>query len=197
MVFSLTQVMGWLVYYKYAVLFPIMVVEGPIITVIAGFLSSLGHLNLLTAYSIVVLGDIVGDSLYYMAGRWGRTYLFRRWGRYVGVTIEGIIQFQEYLTKHPAKTRVVAKLSHVVGVPVIVAAGMANIPYWKFLGSIFLATVPKSLLLIMIGFYFGQGYAKIAKYLDYTTLGMIVLMTFVILFYPIAKRRVHAFFTKE
>jgi membrane protein DedA with SNARE-associated domain len=52
--FSLIQVIGWLVHYKYVVLFPIMVVEGPIITVLAGFLASLGSLNLLAAYSIVV-----------------------------------------------------------------------------------------------------------------------------------------------
>jgi membrane protein DedA with SNARE-associated domain len=61
---SLTEVVQWLLYYKYFVLFPIMVVEGPIITIIAGFLVSLGHLNGLAAYAVLVAGDVTGDSIY-------------------------------------------------------------------------------------------------------------------------------------
>jgi membrane protein DedA with SNARE-associated domain len=195
--FSLTQMMGWLVQYKYVVLFPIMIVEGPIITVIAGFLSSLGYLNLFVAYSVVVMGDVVGDSLYYLAGRWGRMYLFRQWGRSIGITMERMIQLQQFFTKHTMKTLIVGKLSHAIGAPVLVAAGMAHIPYWKFLGINFLATLPKSLLLLLIGFYFGQGYAKIDTYLDYTALGTVVLAMLLLLCYPIIKRFVHTFFTRE
>lgn len=69
---SFQQIISLLTAYKYFFLFPIVVVEGPIITVIAGFLSSLGYLNIIIAYLVVVAGDIVGDSAYYAIGFYGR-----------------------------------------------------------------------------------------------------------------------------
>lgn len=190
MIFSLAQVMQWLLHYKYFVLFPVMVVEGPIVTIIAGFLSSSGYLNIFVAYVVVVIGDLVGDSIYYAGGRWGRKRFVSRWGRYVGVTIERIMQLQEYFAKHKAKTLIVAKLSHAIGAPVLVAAGVANVPYWQFVGINFLATLPKSLVLLLIGFYFGRGYARISEYLDYTALGMIALAALLIMLY-LMKKKIH------
>lgn len=190
MIFSLTQVMQWLLHYKYFVLFPVMVVEGPMITVIAGFLSSLGYLNIFVVYVVVVIGDLVGDSIYYAGGRWGRKRFVRRWGRYVGIRMERIMQLQEYFAKHKAKTLIVAKLSHAIGAPVLVAAGVANVPYWQFVGINFLAALPKSLVLLLIGFYFGKGYAKISEYLDYTALGTVALAALLIMLYLI-KKKIH------
>jgi hypothetical protein len=56
MVFPIEKVAQWIFSYKYLVLFPVMVVEGPIITVIAGFLVSLWRLNGLAAYAVLVAG---------------------------------------------------------------------------------------------------------------------------------------------
>ena len=102
MIFSLSQILGWLIQYKYIVLFPIMVFEGPIITILAGFLSSLGYLNIFIAYGIVVMGDIVGDSLYYAAGRWSKQFIFTRWGRYIGVTTERMTLLRRFFARHRA-----------------------------------------------------------------------------------------------
>lgn len=54
MLFPLQEVLQWIFSYKYLVFFPVMVVEGPIITVIAGFLVSLVHLTGLAAYAVLV-----------------------------------------------------------------------------------------------------------------------------------------------
>ncbi len=197
MIFSLTQILGWLIQYKYLVLFPIMVIEGPIVTILAGFLSSLGYLNIFMAYSIVVMGDIVGDSLYYAAGRWGQHVIFTRWGRYIGVTAERVTQLRQFFARHTMKTLMFGKLSHAVGAPVLVAAGLAHVPYWKFLGINFLATLPKSLVLIVLGFYFGHSYTRIKTYLDYTAAGMILVALIAILVYPRIQRRGQTFFTEE
>ena len=60
--FSLDQIIGWLLVYKYFILFPVMVIEGPIITIIAGFLSSLELLNPFLVYVVVVIADLTGSS---------------------------------------------------------------------------------------------------------------------------------------
>lgn len=188
MVFSFTQLVPWLIHYRYFVLFPIVVVEGPIVTVIAGFLSSLGYLNVFVAYGVVVLGDLAGDSIYYAAGRWGKEGFLKRWGRFIGITMERIKQLQEYFAKHKGKTLILGKLSYGVGAPVLVAAGVADVPYCEFVGFNFIATLPKCLVLLLIGYYGGQGFTKISRYLDYTALGMLALAVLFTVVYLMMKR---------
>lgn len=60
----LQQIILLLTAHKYLFLFPAAVVEGPIVTVIAGFLSSLGIFNIFIAYAVVVVSDIVGDIMH-------------------------------------------------------------------------------------------------------------------------------------
>lgn len=52
---SIDYIIHFLITYKYAVLLPIAIPEGPIIAVIAGFLSSQGILDLSIAFVIIVL----------------------------------------------------------------------------------------------------------------------------------------------
>jgi membrane protein DedA with SNARE-associated domain len=193
---SLTQVVQWLLHYKYFVLLPIVMLEGPIITIIAGFLASLGYLDLLLAYVVVVGGDLIADSIYYAAGRWGKEHLLGRWGKHVGLTRERITRLQDYFAKHKGKTLVGGKFTLGIGAPILAAAGMAKVPYWEFLGINLLATLPKSLILLLIGFFFGRGYTRISRYLDYTALGMLALAGLFIILY-LTMRRVAGKFSRR
>jgi membrane-associated protein len=194
---SLTQVVQWLLHYKYFVLFPIMVVEGPIITIIAGFLVSLGHLDVLATYAVLVVGDVTGDSIYYAIGRWSKGPVFGRWGRFLGLTEKRMKGLETYFHHHKAKTLIIGKWSHAVGAPVLAAAGLARVPYGQFLAINFLATLPKTLLLLLIGFYFGRSYPRIATYLDYTAIAMIALACFLAVLYVVMKMISKKFFNKR
>jgi len=185
---SLNQIMQWLLHYKYIVLLPVVAIEGPIITVIAGFLASLGYLDFLLAFTVVVAGDLMADSVYYALGRWGKERLLGRWGRYVGLTRERITQLDNYFEKHKVKTLIGGKFTLAIGTPILAAAGVAKVPYWEFLGINLLATMPKSLIFLLIGFFFGSGYTRISKYLDYTALGMIGLAGVFVVLYFIIRR---------
>ena len=55
--------------YKYLILLPFAVFEGPIATVIGGFLASIGVLNFFWVFVISVLGDFLGDSAWWAIGR--------------------------------------------------------------------------------------------------------------------------------
>ena len=112
-----------------------VVVEGPIITVIAGFLSSPGHLNIFIAYGVVVVGDLTGDTVSYMLGRWGGIKFVKRWGRYIGLTAERVQKFEEHFNHHAAKTIILGKLAYSIEMPFLFAAGFAKVPY-KFFFSI-------------------------------------------------------------
>ena len=64
--------------YKYLILFPLAIIEGPIVTVIAGFLCSQAILEPFYVFPIIVIGDILGDSLYYGLGRWSQLPVIKK-----------------------------------------------------------------------------------------------------------------------
>jgi membrane protein DedA with SNARE-associated domain len=187
MTFSFAQIINLLVVYKYLFLFPITVFEGPIVTIIAGFLSSIGIFNFFLAYIVIVVGDLVGDCFYYSIGRFGRKGFLERWGHYIGITPERISNLESHFDKHSGKTLIIGKLT-AVGAILLVAAGVAKMPLGKFIWYNFLPTVPKSFILLLIGYYFGQAYLTWDKYLKYTALSTIGLLILVVAVYFLIKK---------
>jgi len=170
MLFSFEQIIPWLLQYKYFAIFPLAFFEGPIITVIAGFLSSLGYLNFLVAYLVIVIADLTSDLIYFWLGEFGGRRFIAKRGRYFGIASKQAERLEKYFRRHSGKMLFLGKLLHGVGTVFLVAAGLAKMPFLKFIFYNSLATLLKSLILLVIGFYFGQAFATINIYLENITL---------------------------
>lgn len=190
------QIIPWLLAYKYVVLLPLTVIEGPIVTIIAGFLSSASHLNLWIAYLIVIVGDLLGDCIFYAIGRWGGGEGIRRWGKYVGITVDGMTRLEKHFERHAGKTLIAAKLTHAIGAIVLAAAGLAKVPIGRFVWYNFLATIPKSLALILVGYYFGRAYVAYNQFLSTATLFTLASAGLALLAY-VALRRFGKLYEKD
>ncbi len=191
---ALNKIFSLLIQYKYLVLFPAIVIEGPIVTVIAGFLSSLGYFNLLALYIVAATGDLAGDTIYYALGRWGGRGFINKWGKYLKINLENVTRLEKIFREHGGKTLMAGKITHLIGAPILAAAGAAKMSYKKFLLFNTAATLPKSLVLVLIGYYFGKEYMHINKILDYITFATLLLIT-VILF--IFRKRILSFFYED
>jgi membrane protein DedA with SNARE-associated domain len=156
--------------YGYFILILGAMAEGPIITIIAGFLASQGSLNILLAYLALIFGNLAGDMLYYSIGRFGKKAFIDKWGRWFGMTGERVEKIAAHFDAHSGKTLMFGKLTHVLGWPILMAAGISGMPAGRFLWFNFLGEVPKSLIFIAIGYYAGYAYQKIGHYLDETFL---------------------------
>jgi membrane protein DedA with SNARE-associated domain len=183
MFFSFPQILALLQTYKYLVLFPIAVIEGPIITIIAGFLVAHGYLGFLLTYILLIIADVAGDALYYAIGYFGNIGIIERWGRLFGVTPERIRKIEEHFAKHSGTTLVFGKFSHVTGAPILIAAGIAKMPLPQFLFINFLSTIPKSFALLLVGYYFGYAYQKINQYFGYATWAGAIVIAAILLVY--------------
>ncbi len=181
--FSYPQIIQWLAVYKYFVLFPIVVIEGPIITIISGFLASVGKMNFFLAYAVIAIGDVAGDSIYYAMGYWGRKKFIERWGHYIGITFARVEKLEKHFTQHGGKTLMLGKISHGIGGVFLAAAGVARMPFRKFLWYNFIATLPKSLALMLVGYYFGFAYERMNSYLSWIGFFIAAIAIFAIIFY--------------
>jgi len=76
------------------------------------------------------------------------------------------------------RTLLLGKMTHSAGAAVLVAAGLARMPALRFGWINLVATVPKSLLFVTIGYGFGSAYARIDNWISRASLvllGLIVL----------------------
>jgi membrane-associated protein len=183
---SFDQIIPWLLHYKYLALFPLTVVEGPIITVVTGFFASLGYINFFIAYIVIVAGDLVGDVLHYLFGRIGGRKVVDRWGKFFGVHQGHIDALEKQYAIRGSKLLFLGKMSHGVGGAFLIGAGIIKMPFDKFFFSNMLATFIKSLILLLVGFYFGHAYKLINSILEkiaLATIAIFILSTIAYFFY--------------
>lgn len=149
-------------HYKYAIIFPISILEGPIIGIISGVLVATGVLGAVAVFFTLFAGDTVGDLLYYVLGRWGGTrFIQTRWGRRLGITPERVQYFSEQFTKHDWKILLVSKVDLTglpTGVSILFASGVARVPISKFLIYTTIPGIVRIMCLEGIGIYLGQGF---------------------------------------
>ncbi len=170
---SLARIVQLLLQYKYYFLFPVAIVEGPIVATISGFLISKGILNFFAAYGVLVIGDVVGDSICYAIGRFGGRPFIKRWGYIFGIDETRVAATEKHFANHAATTLFFGK-TQPYGTVILAVAGISKMDYRKFLWINTLGTLIKSLIFITIGYYFGREYEKINKYINYVGITFIV-----------------------
>jgi membrane-associated protein len=166
---------GFLIKYKYEVIFPIAILEGPIITLISGILVSLGYLSFWPTLAVVFLGDMISDSGLYALGRFGRDLaaklpFFRRTERHIE-------RLESHYQNHPFRTIAVSKVSYGLGTLFLIAAGGAKLGYRKFMRYATPLNALKSTALLAGGYYFGRVAVRASRrYLPYYALAVIIIV---------------------
>jgi membrane protein DedA with SNARE-associated domain len=160
--------------YGLLLLFPIAVVEGPIATIIAGYLASRGYFNIYAVYFVVVLADLVGDTIWYLLGRFGHRLILMRWGPRFGVSEERLAALEKHFQVRGGRTLLIGKLSHAAGFMILLAAGASRMSFGTFIWYNILGTIPKSLFFLIIGYTFGYAYNQIDSYIFQASISIFV-----------------------
>lgn len=197
---SLTSISTFLVFlvikYRYFFLYPVAIVEGPLITMVSGFLVSIGAMNPLIVLPIIVAGDVSGDVIYYFIGRFGERWALSR----------AIIKYCGFETKkdkiiglfenHGGKFLLFGKLTHALGAVFLIGAGYSRMDLRRFILYNLVGTIIKSSILLSAGYLAGSAYGEYVKkfengafYITIISLAIIVLSLFLsrFLFFWVAK----------
>lgn len=154
---------GFLIAYGGALILPLSVIEGPIVSVATGFLAARGYFPWYWAVSMLICGDLIGDLLCYLLGR-GIGGPLSRLSRRLPARWTPSPALRHDLARNSAKMLVVGKWTHSMGYLVLVSAGMLRIPVAKFLLVNLLATIPKSTVLFGVGFFAGRDFPLLRKH---------------------------------
>ena len=181
---SLDSIMQLLLTYRYAVLFPLAAIEGPIVSFIVGFLISLGYFNPFVAYIILIFGDFIPDSLLYMFGKHAaRKSFIDRYGKRFGITERHFNVIARLWHEHSLKTMFFSKLAYGLSTPFLISAGLAHMPSRKFYTAAIPITMFQYAVLMTLGYYFGNSYTIFGKYLQNAEIIIAVVVVAVIVGY--------------
>ena len=147
---------GFLIAYGSALVLPLAVIEGPVVSIVAGFLSAQGYFRWFWVLCLLVCGDVIGDVVYYWIGRTGSIRLAGI-GRRLGLRGGLPAALQRDLARNAVKMLFIGKWTHSIGGLVLVGSGMLRVPILRFILVNLVATVPKSAVLFGFG-YFAAGY---------------------------------------
>ncbi len=181
--FTTAQVIALLQTYGYLLIFPIAFVEGPIIAILCGWFSALGILNIVVAYVLLIVGNLAGDAFYYSIGYWGGPPLIKKWGHWLRLDLDKTMKLKGHFDNHGGKILLWAKLAPDMTTTFILAgAGLAKYNFKLFFRYGLMVEIPKTAILLTIGYFVGDAYQKIVVYLDYVGAATSILLASVIAF---------------
>jgi membrane protein DedA with SNARE-associated domain len=143
-----------------------------------GVLASQGHYSIAVVIVVAAAGAIIGDNLgYWLLGRLGGRALFRKWGWLRRYSDKVIPRVERLMKAHGGKTVFFGRFIAVLRVGAAAVAGLAHMPWWRFLfwnasGGIVWATS-----VALAAFYGGKAVADaIQRYGLYAAGALVVLL---------------------
>ena len=183
--------------YGYWLMLPLMIAEGPVVTIIAAMLASLGAFNWFVVLILSIIGDMLGDVIFYWLGyRWGMGFV-RNVGKYLGITERVVERMEKYFLNHGGKTIFAVKSTTGLCWATFVTAGIVKMDFKKFLKYSFLGGVVWSGFLVAMGYFYGYLWKEIKQYISWV--GWIIFAVAIISFLVITwykKNQSEKFFKK-
>ncbi|PIN90082.1 hypothetical protein COU57_04615 [Candidatus Pacearchaeota archaeon CG10_big_fil_rev_8_21_14_0_10_32_14] len=167
----------------YVLIFLLMLIEGPIVTVAASFLASLGFFNIFVILILSFLGNFIGDYLHYQIGYYGGEKAVDKYLPKSGKSKKKILNIRKNVDNHFGKTILFIKLTPMAS-PGLIFLGYLKVPLRRFLLYSAIISLIFSMFFVAIGYYLGYAfdnwlkYFKITEYLFYFII--IVLICFMV-----------------
>lgn len=164
--------------------FPSEVVVPP-----AGYLASLGRMNLLGVIASGILGSLLGAWFnYWVALRFGRPF-FERYGRYFGVTPSALDRAEKFFARHGHVSTFTGRLLPVIRQYISLPAGVSRMSLWSFSVYTALGSGIWVVILALGGYWFGSNQEKVHSFVSRASVGLVTMVVLVGVLYVLWKRR--------
>ena len=173
-------VVAWVASHGYPLILLGMFIEGPIITTAAGFAAGMGYLNPFILYGLSILGDFLGDTVYYVIGYWHRDNL-QKHGHRFGLSPTRITFLENLFARRPIQALAIIKTTPFLTGGLFLA-GATRMPYRKYITLGIVITAIKNIPLMTIGYLAGAAHnyaSRTLHFSEYLILGGILTLVLV------------------
>ena len=171
------QVADW-GYWSYLALGALVLVEGPIATLLGAAASSAGFMNPYLVFVTASLGNLSADMLWYGLGYMGKSEWLVRYGGFFRIRKGHVDRLTEDMHKHARKLLLMAKLTVSVAVPVLIATGVAKVPWRRWFWVVFIGEAIWTGALVFLGFHFARSIAQLEFGVQLVAIGTLIVFFF-------------------
>jgi membrane protein DedA with SNARE-associated domain len=147
------------------------------IMLFAGFSVSNGELTLFGVVAAGVLGNVVGSAIAYAVGYYGRLDLLER-NRLIHVSPKHLKWADDWFERYGSWTVFFSRMLPIIRTFVSLPAGVAKMPFWRFIVLTALGSTPWVLALALVGKSVGSNWESWRHHLavlDYVVAAAIVI----------------------
>ena len=161
----------------YALIFVGMILEGDIFLFTAGFLTRAGAFDLGDVLIFAFVGVIVGDLLWYTAGK----KLVHR-SAFISKWLEHLTgHFDNHLQEHTFHTILISKFIYGIHHPILARAGHLKIPIKKFIEDDLASSILWLFVVGGLGYVSSLYFASIRHYLKFLEMALLLAVLFFII----------------
>lgn len=154
-----------------------------IVLIPAGYLAQQGEMNILSIFSVALLGSLSGAFINYFGALLIGRRLLLRYGKYIFIPSSAMEKMETFFQKHgPVSTfsgRLIPGIRQLISIP----AGLSKMPLRSFTLYTALGAGIWSMILIALGYILGENQELIALYLHQITLAVLGTLAVVIFVY--------------
>lgn len=161
------QILAYIKTIGYPAMLVLMIVEGPIATILAAFAASFGFFNVFIVLILSMLGDIIGDIILYIIGYTGGARVLVKAEKILKIKPETVAKLEKLFLLHGKKTIFAVKSTTGLCWITFIAAGTMRMKFQEFLFGSFFGGVVWSSFLVIMGYFFGYAFEKINDYIKY------------------------------
>ncbi|GAA4375985.1 VTT domain-containing protein [Paeniglutamicibacter cryotolerans] len=163
-----------------------LVLPGETALFFGGVIASQGNVNLSIMLMIAIVAAIAGDSVGYEIGRrFGPRLKRSRAGRFVGA--ENWAKGEQFLAKRGGTAVLLGRWVGLLRALVPAIAGMSRMPYRTFLLYNSIGGTLWAVIVVLLGFFAGQSYKTVEKYLGKASLIFTLILTGALLIALVAR----------
>ena len=192
-----SPILQFLIQNGYWIAVPIMIIEGPIATIIMAFFASFGFFNPFVVFAFSLLADLISDTVFYAIGYYNGSWFTKKFGKYFKLNERTFKTVQNFFDEHGGKSLFIAKILSGVVPPMFIVAGFSRVKLKKFYTFSALGGLLWSGAMVALGYFFGAqlegDFANVTKLIT----GGGGILAFLLIFFFVYKVYLHKILEKH
>lgn len=193
----ISEILTWLTNMGYAGIaigLMIEIIPSEIVLAYGGYMVSEGTIGFIGAIIAGVIGGTIAQIFIYWIGRYGGRPFLDKYGKYLLIKKHHIDMSENWFQKYGAGVVFSARFIPVVRHAISIPAGIARMPFLKFVVLTVLAIIPWSILFVYLGIQLGSQWDDVENIAGTYTTPIMILAVVVIALYFVIKKRTAIFF---